>query len=162
MDSMIKKLRHKTFAFYQYSNPSHTDISWLLYKLRSEDRKELGDMYHGNARKGLEESIANSDECFLVMSSNPGQIDVAGIIGISHLEDGRSSPWFLSTDSFPRISREFSKWAKEMCANNEREWVNYVGVDYTTSQRWLKWLGFDIDSEPCYRGKFFKINKSKI
>jgi hypothetical protein len=140
---MIEQFRYKTFVLYKYSNPTDTDLKILIDQLRPNDLLELSAWFNGDAINGLKESIRQSDECYLVFSTKPNQLHICAIMGITH-EECDSLPWFLSTIHFPLIWREFSLWAKRMCAKNEISWYNYVLTTYTESHRWLRWLGFTI------------------
>jgi len=142
---MIEQFRYKTFILYKYTNPTDTDLQLLIDQLRPDDLLELSAWFEGDALTGLRESINRSDECYLVFSTKPNQLNICAIMGITHDEYSEESlPWFLSTVHFPLIWREFSLWAKRMCAENNTLWYNYVLSTYTESHRWLSWLGFTV------------------
>ena len=116
------------------------------FNVRPEDAAECI-LMHGSVHESVSYSIHNSQKSFVVLDKYG---IVCAIYGYGFNGDGTTTPWFLSTDSFPEIARSFSKWGKGIIQDYvkfNRPVVGYVDSRYTKAVRWLEWLGFTINRD---------------
>jgi len=69
-------------------------------------------------------------------------------VATSSVLSGRGSPWLLGTDAAERYPVAFLRTSQELLPWMQHgfQWLeNWVDERNTASQRWLNWLGFELD-----------------
>lgn len=117
----------------------------LANNLRPMDLLELSATNPDKTPKEiLELSIQISSYCYAIEEDGK----CLGMFGVVPIGDSIGVPWMLSTDKFfelhtLKFMRQCKKYFKDM------SWgfgylANYIAVENTKCQQWLKWLGFTI------------------
>lgn len=130
------------------------DIAQLATHMRREDRAEIYAARGLGPLETLREINANS--CDIYTGWADGHVLFGlGIEPASLVGGSAASPWFLASAylTMPKYTREFLRRGKRAVAAWAKEYdllVNYVDARYTTSIRWLSWLGFTIHEPEPY------------
>lgn len=122
-----------------------TYMATLIYNMLPEDIAELS---LGTPEESIKASINNSVSVYAVTFNDI----LIGILGIGHLDDQMSVPWFLRTTDFKSIPlKAFIKESRQMMTNlkffavaNRRKLLgNTVLKENTRTIKWLQTLGFE-------------------
>ena len=118
------------------------DIDYLCNNLRPEDREEVI-ASHGSTKEALQLGFDISEECvtFIVTETN----EIAGIYGVAKQCDTVACVWLLTTPAVTKIWITFLRESKRLTKEMNKKYTiltNSVDAEYTTSIRWLKFLGF--------------------
>lgn len=122
-------------------------VRQLSCSLRPEDlRSLLATKPKTNTYDILKECIEVSTKSFSVLNNDT----CIALFGVSNL-NGVGIPWLLCSEEIFRIhARAFIKecrlWVNELTRDYHLS-MNYVATTDTDAHRWLKWVGFKIDSE---------------
>lgn len=95
------------------------------------------------------------------------------MFGVAPMDDqGFGCPWMLASDLLNEVTVEFLRRNKEVLSGMSAGYdflFNYAWSKNTTHLRWLKWLGFTIDSSPIIFGKngeifygFYKFKEEQL
>jgi len=133
--------------------PAHYDhLFWLASNIRKADRDEVGALGMGPYR-ALADSLARSIVAWTgLVDDRP--VCMWGVTPMDILL-GIGSPWLLGADDLPKYAMTFLRLNKGYVANMLELFptlVNFVDVRNELSIKWLKWLGFEFDSEPVAYG----------
>jgi len=127
------------------------DCIELVARLREEDLKEI------LAVKPLGSPLDSILECLKVSSKSYAVIEEGlGCIASFVVSKGYSGamPWLLTSDLlFHKNCRKFIKQCRgylEKLTEGFSFSYNYVATTNTKAQRWLAWLGFDLDKTRSY------------
>jgi hypothetical protein len=125
-----------------------SDCSKVAPYMRSQDVVEIK---HSNGLKpieALEGAFRASEVCNSIIHEDG---TVVGMFGVAN-NHFFGSPWLLGTDRILEVRKEFIPQAKDWVEEMNSVYpllLNYVHVDNSVSERWLKSLGF----------KFIKLEK---
>lgn len=128
-----------------------TDIVRLAQNLREADRAEIRAYGHTDVLKQLTRSAAHSMLCWTAFIDG----EVAAVLGVAPMSvmAGIGSPWMMGTpvlDAHSRVLvRETPRYIDQMLVAFPHL-VNYVHAENTTSIRWLRRLGFFVDTPQLY------------
>ena len=136
--------------------PAHTDhIFWLAENMRQADVDEVAAEGGRGPYAALRDSL-NASAAAWTGLVNDEPVCVFGVSPTDIL-GGTGSPWLLGTDKVERYAVTFLRLNKKYVAKMLELFphlVNYVDVRNETSIRWLRWLGFKLDSAPVPYGMF--------
>lgn len=124
------------------ANIAHAD--YIAEHLRDEDVFELqasGSSPHKALTDGLRRSVWAKT---VIVDDKPCLM--FGVAPLSALT-GMGTPWLLGTAAICKIRRTFIRQCRGYVDDMLRSFpvlVNYVDERNTTSIRWLKWLGFEL------------------
>lgn len=138
-----------TLGFRAYTEQDYEAV--MALELRPIELREGWAISGMDYRDTLALSISLSQPQDLWVSTVGGE--VSGIFGITLFEEGEMGvPWFVSNTKtfatrtnqklFLRYSRDFIEWMEYRCTYM----VNVISTENTKSIRWLRWLGFEIDT----------------
>ena len=151
---------------HHYRPSVFTDCHEVAPEMRSQDVTEISYSNGLDPLTALIEANRVSQVCNSVIHEDGS---VVAMFGVS--DNGIfASPWLLGTDKLLDTRREFvpqaKKWVEEM-SSIYPILLNYVHVDNTVSERWLKSLGFEfiklekeygVGKQPFYQ--FVRIKKN--
>jgi len=134
--------------------PAHTDhLFWLANNMAQADRDEVQASGGHGPYRALADSLERSAAAWTGMV-NDEPVRMFGVTPIDILT-GIGSPWLLGTDQVKRYGYTFLKLNKKYVPKMLELFprlVNYVDARHEVAIRWLKWLGFEMDSEPVAYG----------
>lgn len=139
-------------SYYRLYQPSDF-LEVTNLQLRQSDIDEI------KASSGMTPKEALLESCFAHLKGelkmyvviHRGRIE--GIFGVTY----QGVVWFLATDKFTEYAFRFTKVSKEVIELflNEHPLIfNHVSALHEESIRWLKWLGFTIETETPIKGVF--------
>lgn len=127
-------------------------VTEILPHLRASDRREVRRAV-GYVDKAIRDSVRDSYEAYAFIVD--GRVVCLAGVCVKNLLAGSAIPWMVGTD-------ELLKYSKTLCRNNRKfldKWLqvfekleNFVDNDNKITQKWLKWLGFELE-EPQQYGK---------
>jgi hypothetical protein len=127
-----------------YTRPTKfEDLSELIENLRDEDRAEII-ASHGGEKIAVLYSFINSRICETAFN---GDGEVVCVYGIQVIGETLACPWMLSTDKLPEVAFAFLRGSKKWITRMNESYcflMNVVDANYTTSLRWLSFLGFEV------------------
>lgn len=121
--------------------------TWLMLPtVRQADIDELAAM-GATPEQCIRYGIQLSTQCVTVFLDG----EPAGVVGVIDYEDYRL-PWAVFTTAIERHPLPFLRGAKQWLKGIEGYLLNFVDARNTVTIRWLRWLGFTLDSEPVAHG----------
>lgn len=131
--------------------PGDKSLQYIAEHMDPMDAAELGSI--GDDKfESLKDCVASSYECFVaVLDGKPWAAFGVAASG----EDGEVGvPWLIST-GFGRVPTGFRRYFLKLAIRTVERWqdrhmlmVNYVYTKHVVAQRWLKWMGFTVDTQP--------------
>jgi len=137
-------------AMYAIRKATHADAEFLAPRLRDIDKREVWATSHLTPLEALLQGVDTPRWCWTGLRDGV-PVCIFGVSALSLL-DGTGVPWLLGTEG---LDAKFLIKGKAIVRLLQKEFpnmVNYVHVDNKKSIRWLKWVGFTIDS-PAPFGK---------
>jgi hypothetical protein len=131
---------------------TYEDCLTLAPVLRKEDKDEVW----ASGRHLPEEALIR---CLRTTpNTKVGVVDgeIICMFGVSPAKDMRIGiPWMLGSDGIKKISKEFlrrNRDALDEVSIGYSTLINYVWSKNTTHIRWLKWMGFTIETSSMHVG----------
>lgn len=124
------------------------DLAYVAQNMRQADREEVYAAAGHTPEQALVISIFMSEEAVTAVSPDNTPLVIFGISKQSLLSD-KGIPWLLGCDEALRYRREFMRQTPKVLETMLEQYTmleNYVHVKNTISVRWLKRLGFSMDS----------------
>lgn len=154
--SVVKLVRHNDELLVEIAS-----------NMREADRIEVKASSGLTPYESLKYSCDKSNFTVVVMVDDM-PIAVFGLSVINALT-GLGTPWLLSSEEAMNHKREFFKLSpsiiQEMLSICPKLY-NYVHAENKVSIKWLKWLGFTVESDPVEYGvkgeKFHKFYMNKV
>ena len=124
------------------------DIKFILDNLRNQDRNELFSIYGDSWKNTVFRNVLNINEdyCWIEYSNDNQPILMYGIVPN---ENNVGVIWMLSTQDITKEQVSFLRRAKEFIAEGSEKFsllCNFVHSDNILAIKWLKWLGFVVES----------------
>ena len=127
------------------------DVYHIAANMRKDDRNEVFASGGMSPLKAMKKSFEYTEDCatFLV-NGKP-----AAMFGLKHtgLITRTGIPWLLGTDDIQKDVYGFLKLSKVLYNYGISRcdyMYNFVDVRNTESQKWLKWMGFDVEEAQPY------------
>lgn len=119
--------------------------------LRKSDKMQLKAATGLEPKDAIKKSVESSDLTRTVIHNEK----VEGVFGLKILPTPSQltvgSPWFLATDKFNEFSISFAKNSIVVVYENMLHYapilMNFVDSRHKESIRWLKWIGFTVDTD---------------
>lgn len=132
---------------YDVRPATEEDVVYLSPRLRDVDRLEIKFISGNSAEKSILFGFQYSDKC-LVGTANDEPICIFGVKNYSSLSD-RGIIWMLGTAEVSNHSIRFLRECKSQLnfmISDMRYLENWVYCENKVTIRWLKWLGFKVES----------------
>ena len=143
--------------------PEH--VAPIAEYMREADRKEVWASHKHTPKEALEASLAASTLAWTcIVDGTPAFM--WGVARRGSLLSTTGAPWLLGTSAMWRVQREFLRQCPAYVAAMQAAFPrleNFVHAENSLSLRWLRWLGFAIETgEPWLFGgeQFYKFTNS--
>lgn len=141
--------------------PVRADIEALLANLRPGDRLEME-----ASGRALPDLVRSSLRCspHRWAVDVDGKLALLGGVAVMSLVGGIGSPWLLGTCELDRVPGALTRIGvryRDLALGMFPVLINYVDARNVKAIRWLKRLGFEVDTDPTPHGPnglpFFKF-----
>lgn len=123
------------------------DIPIIAQWMRECDRLEVWQSHRQMPESALEQSFKHSSRVWTGLTKDGLPCCMFGVAAQSALSD-TGSPWLLATDDVYKVWIELLRHSKYYVGQMSEGFSlleNWVAAHNTTSIRWLKWCGFELE-----------------
>jgi hypothetical protein len=131
----------------EFVKPTEAAIQLIAADMRNADVAEVWASHHHTPLDALMKGWVLSD-LSVIVECDGVPCTMLGLV-VENLMTGAGTPWLLSSNHALKYKREFllqSPPVIEQMLDVCPRLSNYVHVDNRVSIRWLKWLGFTIET----------------
>lgn len=119
------------------------DISWVVTRLRNEDREECRAMW-GVDPASFFSVVGTNDDTYCIFNGQGTPVALAGVAPVVS-SPGVAQIWMVATPELEKHSIEFLKYSKKFIEEviaPFRLVYNYVDARNEVHLKWLRWCGF--------------------